>query len=357
MPVTWANRIAGATRLVLAAIFLVAGLSKLTHLAQFEEVLAGFQLFPLWVLPVFKVALPCAEVSIGLWLLLNRATRWAALSSAALLAAMIAVVTVTLLRHLTPDCGCFIGLGERAVSWRLVAVDALLLAGSFFVASRATCVRRSIAAPAREEDEERRRDAPSVARPVYLPALRAVNRSWLLLAGILLSLACGAAFVRHAVVQPMRMLAHEGPELGEPLPNARWVGMNDGAPWEARKLAEQNVLLVFIKADCSHCRDSLPEVEKLYKEVQHDKGFRVLLVSESYSEPTAELARELQISVPVVLDGTASMRTQFALFHTPAFLWYRHGVLYDKGVGAQALGEIGERIRRARAAQSTVAQR
>jgi peroxiredoxin len=125
---------------------------------------------------------------------------------------------------------------------------------------------------------------------------------------------------------------------------------------DAQGLGEQNVLLFFIKAECPHCRASLPQVEKLYAEI-HDAGVRVLLVSESDAEPTAALTRELRISAPVFLDRAESMRTQFSLLHTPAFLWYRQGVLHDKAVGSKAVSEMGERVRGALVTPPGVAQR
>jgi peroxiredoxin/uncharacterized membrane protein YphA (DoxX/SURF4 family) len=353
MRVSWVDRIALLTRLLLAAVFVVAGASKLAHLAQFQEVLAGFRLLPGWALPAFGLALPCAELSVGVWLLLNRAARWAALCGAALLLGLITAVTVTLLRDLAPDCGCFIGIGERAVSWWLVAQDALLLTGALFVAFRATGARRPGEARVMWKGQDETRPAEPAR---YEPVARAGNRSWLLIPAVLIALACSVALFRQFVTQPMNALGHEGPELGEPLPQTNWVALDGGAALDTRGIGEQDVLLVFIKADCPHCRASLPQVEKLYAEV-NGAGFRLLLVSESDAEPTAALARELQISAPVVLDRSGSMRTQFSLLHTPAFLWYRKGVLHDKAVGSRAVGEMGERVRNALSAMPDVARR
>lgn len=358
MRVSWADRIAVMARLLLAAVFIVAGALKLAHLAQFQEVLAGFRLLPEWALLALGVALPCAEVALGLWLLLNRATRLAALSSAALLLILLAVVTVTLARGLTPECGCFIGISERAVSWWLVAQDALLLAVSLFVAFRTPRTRRSGATPAWEGGgaEAREDEAPEYLAPKPFKASSLIaGRPWLLVPAVVLALACGVALLRLSVIQPMLALGREGPELGAPLPQTNWVALEGGAALDARGVGEPDVLLVFIKADCTHCRASLPQIDKLYAEVK-GAGFRVLLVSESEAAATAALARELQISAPVFLDRAGTMRTQFSLLHTPALLWYRNGVLHEKAVGSKALGELGERVRGALSAPRVAAR-
>ncbi len=67
-----------AFRLVLATIFLAAGISKLFHPAEFVSLVVSYHLLPVWLAQVYGYLLPCVELITGILLVLGLFPRWAA---------------------------------------------------------------------------------------------------------------------------------------------------------------------------------------------------------------------------------------------------------------------------------------
>lgn len=152
-------------RIALAAVFLVAGGAKLADLPGSRKAVAGFGV-PERLAPAAGLALPIAELLIGLALIPAGLARWGALAALALLLAFIGAIGYNLARGRTPDCHCFgqihsapagpstiarngglaaIALfilvagwgdpGASAVAWLgdLAAIDIVLLAGGLLI--------------------------------------------------------------------------------------------------------------------------------------------------------------------------------------------------------------------------------
>jgi uncharacterized membrane protein YphA (DoxX/SURF4 family) len=117
--------------IILAAVFLYSGYSKMQSTLQFAAVLAQYQLVPTSLVLPFATYLPWAEIALGLFLLAGLKPRLAASAAAALLLMFIVAMTVTYLRGIEADCGCF-GIGEK-ISPRTIARDALLLVPAMFL--------------------------------------------------------------------------------------------------------------------------------------------------------------------------------------------------------------------------------
>lgn len=96
-----------AARLGLAAVWLLAGGSKVDDLAASGRAVNAYQLLPYDVATVVGAALPFVELALGVLLLLGLATRLTAGVSAALLVVFIAGIASAWSRGLAIDCGCF----------------------------------------------------------------------------------------------------------------------------------------------------------------------------------------------------------------------------------------------------------
>ncbi|MEV7230287.1 MauE/DoxX family redox-associated membrane protein [Polymorphospora sp. NPDC051019] len=96
-----------AVRLGLAAVWLLAGASKVGDLAASGRAVAAYEVMPYDVAKIVGAALPFVEITLGVLLLLGVATRLAAAVSAALLVVFVAGITSAWVRGLTIDCGCF----------------------------------------------------------------------------------------------------------------------------------------------------------------------------------------------------------------------------------------------------------
>lgn len=99
-----------AVRFGLAAVWLLAGASKIGDLAASGRAVHAYQIFPYDVSVVVGAALPFLELALGVLVLLGLATRLTAGVSVALLLVFIAGIVSAWTRGLSIDCGCF-GIG------------------------------------------------------------------------------------------------------------------------------------------------------------------------------------------------------------------------------------------------------
>jgi uncharacterized membrane protein YphA (DoxX/SURF4 family) len=105
----WISTVA---RLGLAAVFLVAGGTKVGDLAASGRAVNAYRLMPYDVAKVVGAAQPFLEIALGLLLLVGLAVRLSAGIAAVLLVVFIAGIISAWARGLQIDCGCFSKGGE-----------------------------------------------------------------------------------------------------------------------------------------------------------------------------------------------------------------------------------------------------
>src|SRR3954454_20167776 len=113
------------TRLLLAGVFVVAGVRKLADLPGFRATLRGFGVGER-LAGIGAVALPIAELATAVALLPRPSAIWGAAAALVLLVAFTGAVVKVLVRGEAPDCGCFGALHSAPVSRRQVARNAAL---------------------------------------------------------------------------------------------------------------------------------------------------------------------------------------------------------------------------------------
>ena len=109
---TIAPWISTAARLVLAAVFLAAGMLKVIDPSGSVAAVRAYELVPAGWETLVGWGLPFVEIGLGLLLALGFQTRAVAIISAALLALLIAAVISVAARGLSIECGCFGGGGQ-----------------------------------------------------------------------------------------------------------------------------------------------------------------------------------------------------------------------------------------------------
>ena len=134
----WVSLVA---RLILAAVFGFAAVSKIGDPAATIRSVRAYRLVPESAVHAVAYALPSFELALALLLLLGVASRLAGIVSAAALVVFIAAVSSAGLRGLRIDCGCFGGGGVVTHTHYLAEIgrDVLLLVVALAVAG----VRRS----------------------------------------------------------------------------------------------------------------------------------------------------------------------------------------------------------------------
>jgi uncharacterized membrane protein YphA (DoxX/SURF4 family) len=108
--------LATAARLLLGAVFVVAGAPKVPDPASAVRAVRAYRLLAEPLVAPVAFGLPVVEIAVGLALLAGVFVRTAALTSAVLLAVFLVGVGSAWARGLQIDCGCFGGGGEVAAA-------------------------------------------------------------------------------------------------------------------------------------------------------------------------------------------------------------------------------------------------
>ena len=103
-------------RVLLAAIFLIAGLAKLADLAGSQQALRDFGV-PAWLANPFGVLLPLTELVVVIALLLPLSAWWGSLGALLLLLLFVAGIGYNLARGRQPECHCFGQVHSAPAGW------------------------------------------------------------------------------------------------------------------------------------------------------------------------------------------------------------------------------------------------
>lgn len=120
-----------AARLVLAAVFVVAGVLKLRDPVAFANDVANYQFMPA-LAPLLAATLPSLEIVVGVALLIAPWRRAAALCAAVLMAMFTVAAGTAYARGLDVACGCF-GSTGGAIGWTTLVRDLALLGAAILV--------------------------------------------------------------------------------------------------------------------------------------------------------------------------------------------------------------------------------
>jgi uncharacterized membrane protein YphA (DoxX/SURF4 family) len=124
-------------RIVLGLVFLLYGLDKILSPDDFARAIDNYRLLPEGLINLVAVILPWVECMCGLLLLAGQWVRSAALVSAFMLCVFLVAVSITLVRGLDINCGCFNTHEGRKIGFKLLAEDLALLAAAAVLILRA----------------------------------------------------------------------------------------------------------------------------------------------------------------------------------------------------------------------------
>lgn len=119
-------------RLLLAVVFVIAGVAKLVDLKGSREAMRGFGL-PVALANPAGVLLPLAELVVAIALIPLGSAWWGAVGALVLVLLFIAGIVYNLARGRTPDCHCFGQLYSKPIGWPTLVRNALLAAVAGFI--------------------------------------------------------------------------------------------------------------------------------------------------------------------------------------------------------------------------------
>jgi thiol-disulfide isomerase/thioredoxin len=231
-----------AAQLLLAAVFALAGVSKLLDVNGSRRSMVEFGL-PRRAASVAGLVLPLAELAVATGLVLQATARWAALGAFILLAAFIGGIANAMLRGRAPDCNCF-GQVHSAPAGRLtLARNAVLAALAAFVV---------VGGPAPAVDAWVPVAIGVAATAIAVTAWELRRRS---------SKRARQAALAEALAAPDP--EHEGVPQGSIAPAFALTDVRGGTQTlESLRRRGRPVMLQFTDLSCAPCREFLPTVAR-----------------------------------------------------------------------------------------------
>src|SRR5215212_1716195 len=259
-------------RLLLALIFLVAGLAKLANRAGSRRGLIEFGV-PAALAAPLGVLLPLAELAVAIALIPLATAWWGALGALALLLLFIVGIGVNLARGRKPDCHCFGQLHSAPAGWSTLARNGALAALAGFVLWAGY-------------------DGVGPSAVSWLGALSAAQLAGLVVGLVLLGLVGAQGwFLVHLLRQHGRLLVRvealeeriasggaalspepfqngaqeaqppEGLPVGSQAPGFSLSGLHgETLTLESLRFSDKPVMLLFTDPDCGPCSALLPEI-------------------------------------------------------------------------------------------------
>ncbi|MGE5621043.1 MAG: MauE/DoxX family redox-associated membrane protein [archaeon] len=120
-------------RLILGAVFIFAGMEKISEPAAFAKAIYDYKLFPEEAINFFAVGIPWIEVVAGLLLVFGILVKENAVILNSLLLMFIILVMISISRGLNIECGCFGTASGSRVGWQKIFENLGLMALGIYI--------------------------------------------------------------------------------------------------------------------------------------------------------------------------------------------------------------------------------
>jgi thiol-disulfide isomerase/thioredoxin len=270
-------------RLVLAAVFGVAGVAKLFDRRNVVQSVADFGVPRALVTP-FALALAPAELAVAIALVPSATAWWGAVAALGLLVAFLAALGVNLARGRRPACHCFGEIGSGEIGWHTVARNLVLAAIAGLVVWQGPTVGYLSAFGWIQGVNGMEGLGLSLTITVFVLV---IAEAWLLLEFWKL---CGRLLLRIEALEsslaggaaPSPTEAPSVPQRGLPVgttaPAFSLSGLyGETMTLEALRAAGRPVLVMFVEPSCGPCNSLMPDVGRWQRE--HASSLTVAVVS------------------------------------------------------------------------------
>jgi uncharacterized membrane protein YphA (DoxX/SURF4 family) len=123
-----------SARFILGGVFVYASFDKILHPAAFAEAVYNYQILPDKLINLTAIVLPCLELVLGIFLIINFWTSGAVVMCNLLLTTFIGALLFNMARGLNINCGCFSTTAvESSMNVLTVLRDASFLAISGYL--------------------------------------------------------------------------------------------------------------------------------------------------------------------------------------------------------------------------------
>jgi len=289
-------------RCLLAGVFAVAGVAKLADLPGSRAALTGFGVWKALV-PAGAVALPLAEISAAVLLLIAPTAQIGGILAALLLAGFVIGIEQALRRGRAPECHCFGQLHSKPAGRETQARNAALALPAIFTAAL----------------------GPGPGLVTW-----ADDQGATVVALVIMSTATALlALASYLLWQDKLQLAGHGhgasvpdfePPLpvGQALPDFKVRDVKGDAVGAKALVDDGRGILVFVSATCGPCRGLLPEIARWQELLGERLGIHVL----STGDRDTNLALADEHALSILLDDDAGASRAFRVLATPCAIEY-----------------------------------
>ena len=267
-------------RVLLIAVFSVAGITKLADRAGSKQGLVDFGVPASLAVPL-GVLLPLAELAVAVALIPASTAWWGAVGALVLLLLFVGGISANLARGRKPECHCFGQLHSEPAGWKTLVRNGVLAAVAGFV----VWWGYGGAGPSAVGWLGDLSAAQIAVLIVGLAVLGLVAVQWL--------------FLLHLLRQYGRLLARveslegegpaEGLSVGETAPDFELPSLvGDTVTLESLCAPGKPVVLLFTAPDCGPCAELFPQIEQW--QAKHSDTLTVAVVSEGDRSQNATMA-------------------------------------------------------------------
>jgi peroxiredoxin len=310
-------------RLLLAGVFLVAGLAKLIDRAGSRQAMVDFGLPSPLAVPLGWL-LPITELALVVTLLVASTAWWAAVAAVALLALFLAGIAVNLARGRKPACRCFGQLSAGPIGWStLVRNGVLIVVAGVVVWQGRTDAGLDVPAwlGSLGLGEILSVGAAAVALALLLGMTWLLFQLWQLIGRLLVRvdelearIVAGAETGSQAVAVPAQV--QPGLPVGSPAPSFRLDGLHgETLTLDALRASRKPVLLLFSDPECGPCGALMPEVGRWQRD--HASALALAVVSRGEVEANRSKASEHGLTT-VLLQKTDEVAQAYQAYGTPS---------------------------------------
>jgi peroxiredoxin/uncharacterized membrane protein YphA (DoxX/SURF4 family) len=276
--------------LLLALVFAVAGVAKLTDRAGSRQAIVDFGLPPSLATPL-GILLPLTELAVAALLIPPAVAPWGALGALALLLLFVAGISFNLARGHKPDCHCFGQLRSAPAGWKTLARNGVLATLASFVLWQGW----EDAGPSAFAWLGNLTATGAVSLIAVLVVLGILAVQWLVLVNLFRQ--NGRLLVRLDAIEERLGAASLAAIPSEDQLEEQRRGLPPGSPAPAFSLPElygethtldslrapdKPVVLLFTDPDCGPCTALLPEIGRWQRE--HPDTLMVSLISRGTPE-------------------------------------------------------------------------
>ena len=307
-------------RLLLAAVFLLAGVAKLGDRKGSSETLRDFGL-PLRLAGPLSWLLSAAEIVVAV-ALVPIATAWyGACGALALFSIFVAGIGVTLARGLKPDCHCFGQLHSAPVGWPTLVRNGVLGAAAGWLVFRGpTRVGPGAWAHIASAGGDERRIfivAGCVLCFLFFRALRRPEREEPAMFATE-SPATDAPAPEHVAEEPRNVIPFDGLPIGTPAPEFTIPSITgQQQSLESLRGAGKTVCLVFSSPHCASCQALMPTIGGWMRE--YEESFHMVVISRGTVKENLAKLKDFEVS-RVLLQKAFEVSESYGVTATPAAL-------------------------------------